>query len=393
MASSATQRYTPQDFGIGRLFHAISDAAIVADAATGTIALLNASAERLFGYTSEQAIGRSLEILIPERLREEHRAGLARYNRTGRGPYIDSHEPIELPACRSDGGEITIELSLNPIENSTGTGRFALALIRDVTERARLMTELTESKTRLEAALHIERQTSDQLRRVSDVRNEFLAMVAHDLRSPTAVIGGFADALDRNWDRLSQEERARMLQLITKNTQRLAELITNVLQVTQMESPRFAITLGEVDITAISARIAAEQQGANVRVTVAAQHDLPRARADGARQEQILRNLVSNALKYSPADTPVSITITRVDDELHVSVSDRGMGIHPEDIQNLFQKFSRVRQADNHRVEGTGLGLFICKALVEAQGGRIWVESRPGQGSTFTYTVPIAEPG
>src|SRR4051812_30714910 len=135
----------PQDLGIGRLFEKIRDAVIVADAKTQRIVLWNQAATNIFGYSVPEALKLRIEALVPEHLKDQHRTGIARYAKTGRGPYVDSRRPLELPALRKDGEEIHVELSLSPIrpvEEADGSGRFVLAIVRDVTERKRAEEEV-----------------------------------------------------------------------------------------------------------------------------------------------------------------------------------------------------------------------------------------------------------
>lgn len=145
----------PQDLGIGHLFQRVRDAVVVADAQTGRIVLWNPAAAEIFGYSVDEALEMNVEELVPERLRGRHRAGLARYREVGHGPYIDSHELLELPALRKAGEEIRIEMSLNPIEAMHEVGdeerRYVLAIVRDITERKRAEEALKESEARFHA--------------------------------------------------------------------------------------------------------------------------------------------------------------------------------------------------------------------------------------------------
>lgn len=157
--AAASRVRTPGDLGIGQLFETVRDAVIVADAATGLIVLWNPAAEAMFGYPPEEALGMPVEALIPEALRARHRAGLAAFHGSGRGRIVDAGQVVEVPALRRDGQEIAIELTLNPIRRATVEGRFALAIVRDVTERARLRARAAEAavleeRQRLARELH-----------------------------------------------------------------------------------------------------------------------------------------------------------------------------------------------------------------------------------------------
>src|SRR5579859_4295162 len=153
MAQSRTLTpLTPADLGIGRLFSEIRDAVVVGDATTGRIELWNPAAERLFGYTAEEAIGQPIEMLMPEAVRERHRAGLAHYRATGHGQLVDGGVPVEVPAARKDGRDITIELTLTPIRGGVDEQRFVLAMIRDVTERRRTRDDLARQAPLLDLA-------------------------------------------------------------------------------------------------------------------------------------------------------------------------------------------------------------------------------------------------
>jgi PAS domain S-box-containing protein len=158
-AAACTPVLRPQDFGIGILFSSIRDAVIVGDAATGRIVLWSPSAERLFGYTAEEALGRLIEILVPESLKPRHRAGLVAYAETGQGPIVDAEAPVEVPALHNDGQILTVELSLSPITTTRVSGRFVLAIVRDVTER-----KLAETARLASARVDAARAAEDRFR-------------------------------------------------------------------------------------------------------------------------------------------------------------------------------------------------------------------------------------
>ncbi|MEA2498726.1 MAG: hypothetical protein QOH26_1131 [Actinomycetota bacterium] len=352
----------PEDFGIGALFQIIREAVIVANAETERIVLWNGAASSIFGYSEEEALQLPLHALVPESLRDRHRLGIASYSATGHGDLIDRNTILELPALRKDGMEITIEFSLTPIENLNGQGRFALAIIRDVTERVQL----------------------------DALRNDFVAMVAHDLRSPMSVIAGFAETLSKRWDRLEAEQRSMLLDGIARNVYSLDHLIEDVLQVARLESGQFSYEIEPFDLAALLRRTVAEITRPEGRPEIEVDAtDLPLALGDELRNWQILNNLLSNALKFSPVESIVRVEAIQIDNELRISVIDQGVGVAESDVARLFGKFSRVSQGGG-KASGTGLGLYICRLMVEAQAGSIGVTSEQGQGSTFFYTLPIA---
>src|SRR5438105_4323627 len=155
---------SPRDLGIGRLFEDVRDAIVVADAATGRIVLWNPGAEHLFGYSVAEALALSVEVLVPPRLKARHRQGIARYHATGHGPIVDAGAAIEVPARRKTGEEITVELSLSPIPDAAGRGRYALAIIRDVTERSQLRAAAERRMRELEALYHADEAMHRSLR-------------------------------------------------------------------------------------------------------------------------------------------------------------------------------------------------------------------------------------
>lgn len=238
------------------------------------------------------------------------------------------------------------------------------------------------------------RKTEAELRRLDRLKNEFIAMVAHDVRTPLTVIGGFADTLREQDEMLSSADRRTFLDTIVRNTKRCAEFIENLLQFARIEVGEFRQSPRPFDIVEMATRLAEEFRAVHgvEKLNVHADPGLPSAMADEVRQLQVLSNLLSNAVKFSAPDEPIDIDITRVSADLQVSVRDRGPGIREEDVPKLFQKFASLGSLEGpRRAVGTGLGLYISRKIVEAGGGRLWVETKPGRGATFFYTVPAAQ--
>jgi signal transduction histidine kinase len=249
--------------------------------------------------------------------------------------------------------------------------------------------QLAEERAQL---LTLERTANERLREVDQLKTEFVAMVAHDLRSPMSVISGFADTIRDRWDDLTDERKLQFLDLISRNTHSLAVFVEDVLQVARLESGEFHYDLVPFEPRAVVDRIVSEFGLAHpeLQLEVDAPTELPPAVGDAERNWQILTNLLTNAMKFSPSAAQVRVVLRflRDEDAVSIAVCDQGVGISEEDQPRLFQRFSRV--GERRATPGTGLGLYIVKSMVEAQGGRIWVNSSPGEGSTFTYTLPAA---
>jgi len=234
------------------------------------------------------------------------------------------------------------------------------------------------------------------IRELERQREEFISVVAHDLRGALTVIQGYAGHMVRVAERQSLPEQIRRsLEEISVSSRRMGRMISDLLDVSRIEAHRLALLKKPVDLSslvqAIVHRSAELLKGHPVRVEVHGQ--VPIVEADPDRIEQVLSNLLSNAGKYSYPDSEITIEIAPRPEEAMVSVTNVGYGVMPEERDKLFTRFHRARQALGRDVPGLGLGLYIAKGLVEAHGGRIWVES-PGQGkgSAFTFTLPVAKP-
>jgi signal transduction histidine kinase len=239
-----------------------------------------------------------------------------------------------------------------------------------------------------------EREASLRLQQLDQLKSDFVGMVAHDLRSPMTVISGFADFLRTHLETISADETRLYLGRISDNTKLLSAFIEDVLQVARIEAGELRIDLTEFDLGDLIRTTVEELTIANPhrRITLNVQRDLSLALGDRGRQWQIINNLVTNALKFSGNTTePIEISAMAKDQCIEVAVTDHGIGIGDEDLPRIFDKFYRVdHTSERSTASGTGLGLYICKSLVEAQNGAIRVRSEVDHGTTFTYTVPTA---
>jgi PAS domain S-box-containing protein len=384
----------PSDVGIGKLFDRVPDAVIVIDCATGRVLLWNPAATTLFGYTADQARQESIEMIIPPEFRERHRAGLARYFATGHGRLIDGQVPLILPALRKSGERIAIELTLSPLDAAEGNNagaRLALAIIRDLSER-----------TRAEEARAAEQSARELSRRMDTL----VGIVGHELMSPITAIRGNIELAARRvtiltkppklnvpWPEADVDALEAALQRALTASDRLELLVRDLLDVTRIQANKMEMHTAPVDLLALTRQVVEAQQSA--AETTRFDLDLPAREpvfvdVDAYRIEQVITNYLSNALKYA-ATKPVSVDLRVEQAAVRVSVSDQGPGVPPEALAHVWDRFFQVDKKEGRQAgrPGLGLGLFICRTIVEQHGGTVGVESAPGQGATFWFTLPL----
>jgi signal transduction histidine kinase len=256
-------------------------------------------------------------------------------------------------------------------------------------EAEMLRDELAQRADLAAAAYEAERRTVEELRRLSALRADFVSLVSHEVRTPMAAVIGSARTLQQRWRELSPDQRDAFLALIADETDRLAGLVGEVLDSSRIDAGTFSYTFGRLDLgTLITETVATAElgrEGVNIAARVAP--NLPIVRGDPVRLRQVLTNLIDNAVKYSPEGAPVEVHASAENGHATVAVVDRGGGIAPEDQRLIFEKFGRVRGTSSK--PGTGLGLYIARAIVEAHDGRLEVSSAPGEGATFILTLPI----
>lgn len=222
-------------------------------------------------------------------------------------------------------------------------------------------------------------------------KDELVSVVSHELRTPLASLVGFAELLlTRNY---GEDERRRFLSVILQEGHRLTALINDFLDLQRMESGRQRLVLAPVSIRSLIERaVMGAGEDPERPIVLAVPEHPPMVRADGDRVLQILANLLSNARKYSPGGGEVVISAEAKEMEVEISVTDHGLGMPPEALPRLFEKFYRIDNSDRREIKGTGLGLAICRQIVASHGGQIWAESEGlGRGSRFSFTLPLAE--
>jgi signal transduction histidine kinase len=259
----------------------------------------------------------------------------------------------------------------------------------DEIELAALLGRLLASGVQNIRAYESERATVAELRRLSALRADFVSLVSHELRSPMAAVIGAARTLEERWRELTADQRTAFLALIADETNRLATLIGDVLDTSRIEAGTFSYRFGEVDVGDLVRDTVAGFALHQEEVTVVAHTEwqLPNVRGDRERLRQVLQNLLENAVKYSRAGEEIDVRTWAKNGRVHVAVEDTGPGIPREQHGLIFERFGRANVGLGK--PGTGLGLFIARSIAEAHGGRLTVESAPGEGATFTLELPV----
>lgn len=359
----------------------------------GRFILVNAAAETIFGYTREELMNLTVEALIPDSARAGHAAHRAEYHRkpVTRPMGIG----MELTGRRKDGAEFPVEVSLSPVPSSSG--HHVTAIVRDVTERKRateVLRGMRDQFTReLEGKNKQLEQRNKEVERANGLKSEFLASMSHELRSPLHTIIGFADLLGEELDGPLNPKQKRFVTNIHRDSQHLLEIINDLLDISKIEAGRLELRLEQFPpgqlVDEVLSSIRGQARGKSIEIETEF-HPSAMVESDKLRFKQILYNLLSNAVKFTPENGTIRVIAKPNGAKLNVTVSDTGIGIPASDHDLIFDKFYQVGSTTKGVREGTGLGLAITKQLVEKMGGAIWVESAPGQGSRFTFSVRLA---
>ncbi|WP_440951994.1 PAS domain S-box protein [Methanococcoides sp. FTZ1] len=257
--------------------------------------------------------------------------------------------------------------------------KLLFSIVHDITDRKKAEAELVNAKMEAESA--------------NRSKSEFLASMSHELRTPLNSVIGFSDILLTESFGPLNEKQFRYTDNISKSGKHLLELINDILDISKVESGKMELHIEEFPVSdviyEVKAGLAPQSSDKNIGILYDVSEDLKNIRVDRTRFKQILFNLVSNAIKFTPENGFISVSVQLVGNEVQVSVTDTGIGISKEDQSKLFQPFNQLGKFESREQPGTGLGLAIVKHFVEMHGGRIWVESEVGKGSNFAFTIPM----
>jgi len=355
-----------------------SDDAIVSKDLNGIVSFWNQAAERIFGYTADEMVGRSIRTIIPDDRQAEEDRVLAAVRA---GERVDHYETIRR---RKDGSMVPISLTVSPIRNSAGEIVGASKIARDISERRQIEAE----RTRLLAAV----QETNRL------KDEFLATLSHELRTPLNAILGYTRMIRSGL--VTGERQARAVEIIERNATALTQMVEEVLDVSRIISGKLRLNRQPVDLPrvirdAVDA-VAPAAEAKNIRLDLELDSDIvPGTLAgDPDRLQQVVWNLLSNAVKFTGRGGSVRVTLSQADDHAQLVVRDTGIGIPREFVPHLFERFRQADAGTAREQGGLGLGLAISRQLIEMHGGMIAAASEgEGRGATFIVRLPMLTAG
>ncbi len=355
----------------------------------GQVATWNIGAERIKGYTAAEIVGRHFSIFYPDEVKEsrwpEHELQVA----AEKGSFIDTGWRV-----RKDGTTFWANVTITALRDDTGKLLGYAKLTRDLTEAKRI--EAIESiNQQREEMLDAERSARMTAQRATRLKDEFLATLSHELRTPLSAILGWTQVLLRGAIPKGPEEQRRAIEVIDRNARAQVQLIDDLLDLSRIMTGKLRLDLHQVAFSSVveaavdSAKPAAEAKNIRLRAILGAGQDI--VSADSSRLQQVVWNLLTNAIKFTPKGGQVQVLLQRVNSHLELSVSDTGIGIPANYLPHVFDRFSQKDTSTTRAFGGLGLGLAICKQLVELHGGTITAVSEgEGRGATFSVHLPVS---
>ena len=345
-----------------------SDDAIVSKNLNGIILSWNTAAIRMFGYTEAEAIGKHISIIIPPNRIDEETLIIENVRS---GIKVEHFETIRVA---KDGKEINISLTVSPVKNKHGKIIGASKIARDITDK------IEAEKKRV---LYTER-----LKELNNYKDEFMAMASHELKTPMTIIKANLQILEQ---RMKADANIDFIHRTLKQVNKLTDLVNSLLDISKIHSGKLQINTSRVDMNILLKEITdnIQQTTSTHKIFFKENKEKLFAIADNERIDQVLVNMLINAIKYSPECGDIIVESHKNDDKIIVSIKDNGIGIPQEDLENIFSRFYRVSGLAS-TFKGTGIGLYIASEIVKQHGGSVWAESKLGEGSVFYFSIPAA---
>jgi PAS domain S-box-containing protein len=353
------------------ILEAVADGVLVTDSHR-EITLFNASAERILGVDRGQVLGRSLE----------HFSGL--FGKAGQTWIETIHHWSESPA------------SLGSTDTTVGHTEQI-----ELDDQRVVLVSLSPVRLRKDflGTVSIFRDITHQVE-VDRLKSEFVATVSHELRTPMTSIKGYVEILLMGAAGKLNEQQTHFLEIVKSNTERLAILVNDLLDISRIEAGKVTLSIQPIDLREIAREAVdtliqrSKDEDKPMDIHIQLPKDLERVSGDADRVRQVVDNLLENAYLYTPEHGRILLCIHRVSGEMQIDVQDNGIGISPQDQEHIFERFYRGEDPLVLASSGTGLGLSIVSRIVEMHKGRIWVSSKgiPGEGSTFSFTLPVYQP-
>jgi PAS domain S-box-containing protein len=355
--------------------------AIISKTLDSIITSWNRGAERMFGYTAEEVIGKPVTILIPPDHPDEEPAILARLRK---GEPIEHYETVRVT---KDGRLIDVSLTVSPIKDASGRIIGASKIARDITDRKK-------AELRLQEALQTAETARKQAERASRLKDEFLATVSHELRTPLTSMLGWVRMLRQG--RLSETAAKNALEVIDRNARSQAQLIEDLLDISRIVSGKMHFDIRPLELSPVvnaaveSLRPAADAKNISLRLIVDPSAGM--VAGDYERLQQVVWNLLSNAVKFTPRGGHIEIQLLRDESSVQIIVTDNGKGIKPEFLPHAFDRFTQADSSTTRMFGGLGMGLAIVKSIIEMHGGTVEAFSKgEGTGATFKVSLPITD--
>jgi PAS domain S-box-containing protein len=358
------------------LLESAPDAMVIVDR-DGIIQLVNAQTEKLFGYKKVEITGKPVELLIPQRFsgHKKHRA--AYFENPKLRPM---GEGFELFGKKKDNSEFPVEISLSPLE--TEEGLLVSAAIRDISEKKKLEKKLIEVNSELERKVKLR---TAELERQNKELEQFAFIASHDLQEPLRTISNFVELMQKKYHHTFDEKATQYFDFIRSASHRMTHLILGLLEYSRIGRSSAIQNVNSAEIVQnVMADLQAVIKMNNAEFRV---DSLPEIKGYRIELKMLFQNLINNAIKFRKPDVnpKIKISSSQINGYYKFSVEDNGIGIEPQYFEKIFIIYQRLHSS---AYEGSGIGLSHCKKIVELHGGRLWLESEPGKGSTFIFTIP-----